>query len=110
MKIILLLISVFSIICKVKKVIKKVKTKVRKVEDKFKVSQDPENINILTISYELTYEKEFALKVVLKTIDDLEHDTQFDALLKTVEEGKEYNLKCKNISVSIIEYRKRCKI
>ena len=65
--------------------------------------KDPENINILTISYELTYDKDSALKVILKTIDDLEHETKFDALLKTVEEKKEYKLKCENISITVIE-------
>ena len=65
--------------------------------------KDPENINILTISYELTYDKDSFLKVILKTIDDLEHETKFDALLKTVEEKKEYKLKCENISITVIE-------
>ena len=105
MRNILLLITIFiSITCKVKYKKKKiVKKKIRNVEDKFKMVKDPENINILTISYELTYDKDSALKVILKTIDDLEHETKFDALLKTVEEKKEYKLKCENISITVIE-------
>ena len=105
MRNILLLITIFiSITCKVKyKKKKNVKKKIRNVEDKFKMVKDPENINILTISYELTYDKDSALKVILKTIDDLEHETKFDALLKTVEEKKEYKLKCENISITVIE-------
>ena len=105
MKIFFLLITFFiSISCKVKKY-KKVKKiyKIRNTEDNVKTVKDPENINILTISYELTYDKKSALKVILKTIDDLEHDTQFDALLKTVDEKKEYELHCENISVTVIE-------
>ena len=105
MRNILLLITIFiSITCKVKYKKKKiVKKKIRNVEDKLKMVKDPENINILTISYELTYDKDSFLKVILKTIDDLEHETKFDALLKTVEEKKEYKLKCENISITVIE-------
>ena len=57
MKIFLLLIAIIiSIICKgnkSKKEKKIEKNKVRNVEDKFKIAQDPENINILSIAYEL---------------------------------------------------------
>ena len=101
MKIYLLLISIIvSIICKRNK---RNKTEIRSAEDTFKIAQDPENINILSIAYELTYDEKSVLKVVLKSIDDLEHDFSFSALLKTEEEKREYRLKCSNTSINIIE-------
>ena len=107
MKIFLLLIAIIiSIICKgnkSKKEKKIEKNKVRNVEDKFKIAQDPENINILSIAYELTYEERSVLKVVLKSIDDLDHDFTFSALLKTEGGKREYKLRCVNTSVTVIE-------
>ena len=107
MKIFLLLIAIIiSIICKgnkSKKEKKIEKNKVRNVEDKFKIAQDPENINILSIAYELTYEERSVLKVVLKSIDDLDHDFTFSALLKTERGKREYKLRCANTSVTVIE-------
>ena len=75
--------------------------KVRNLDEKPKT--DIENINILTVAYELTYDENSVLKVRLKSIDDLEHDISFNALLKSVEGKKEYNLKCDNISDTEIE-------
>ena len=74
---------------------------VRKNEDKLK--NGTENLNILSVAYELTYDKRSVLKVVLKSIDDIEFDLKFSALLKSVEEEKEYKLSCENISITDIE-------
>ena len=73
---------------------------VRKNEDKSK--NGTENLNILSVAYELTYDKRSVLKVVLKSIDDIEFDLKFSALLKSVEEEKEYKLSCENISITDI--------
>ena len=75
--------------------------KIRKLDEEKKT--DIENINILTVAYELTYDKNSVLKVVLKSIDQLDHDFGFNALLKSVDGKKEYNLKCDNISDTEIE-------
>ena len=102
MKIHLLLISIIiiAILCKGNK---RNKTEIRSVEDTFKIAEDPENINILSIAYELTYDEKSVLKVVLKSIDDLDHDFSFSALLKTEEQKREYRLRCSNTSINIIE-------
>ena len=101
MKFLLILISVLiGIICKGKKARKSKKNpqvKLRKMEGR------PENINILSIAYELTYNETSVLKAILKTIDDLEFDVTFDALLKTESGKKDYKLSCQNTSITIIE-------
>ena len=74
---------------------------VRKIEEKSKSTI--ENYNILSVAYELTYDERSVLKVVLKSIDDIESDLIFSALLKSVEEQKEYKLLCENISITDIE-------
>ena len=71
--------------------------KIRKMEGR------PENINILSIAYELTYNETSVLKAILKTIDDLEMDVTFDALLKTESGKKNYKLSCQNTSITVIE-------
>ena len=73
----------------------------RKIEEKSKSTI--ENYNILSVAYELTYDERSVLKVVLKSIDDIESDLTFSALLKSVEEQKEYKLLCENISITDIE-------
>jgi hypothetical protein len=101
MKFLLILISVLiGIICKGKKARKSKKNpqvKLRKMEGR------PENINILSIAYELTYNETSVLKAILKTIDDLEFDVTFEALLKTESGKKDYKLSCQNTSITIIE-------
>ena len=100
MKFLLILIYfLVAISCKGKTVKKnkKLQTKLRKTEGR------PENINILSIAYELTYNEKSVLKVILKTIDDLEMDVGFDALLKTDGGQKEYKLSCQNVSITLIE-------
>ena len=103
MKFLLILISfLIGISCKGKKFKKKKRaqrpqTKIRRTEGR------PENINILSIAYELTYNETSVLKAILKTIDDLEMDVSFDALLKTESGQKEYKLSCENVSITLIE-------
>ena len=75
---------------------------INKIDDN-SIRQDPENINILSIAYELTYLSNSVLKVVLKSIDDLEHDFKFDALLKSEIGKKDYKLRCQNVSITDIE-------
>ena len=64
---------------------------------------NPDNINIETISYELTYNNYSVVKVTIKTYDELEGDVSFHAYLKTYVEGKEYKLNCSTTFYDIIE-------
>ena len=64
---------------------------------------NPDNINIETISYELTYNNYSVVKVTIKTYDELEGDVSFHAYLKTYTEGKEYKLNCSTTFYDIIE-------
>ena len=77
--------------------------KLRNTEDKDNLREDYENINILLVSYELTYDKRSVLKVILRTVDDLEHTMIFFALLKVEGGRKAYRLKCFSVSKNEIE-------
>ena len=101
LKIIFILFSFFISFC-VSQGNRNQKKPINKIDDK-SIRQDPENINILSVAYELTYDSDSVLKVVLKSIDDLDHDFQFDALLKSEIGKKSYKLSCKNVSVTEIE-------
>ena len=61
------------------------------------------NINIESITYELTYNNYSVVKVVIKTYDELENDVLFKAYLKSEEENKEYVLNCYSTFYDIIE-------
>ena len=63
----------------------------------------PYNINIESISYELTYNNYSVVKVVIKTYDSLENDVSFKAYLISEEEEKEYLLNCYSTFYDIIE-------
>ena len=105
MKIFFILFAFFiSIICdnKIKKKVKKFK-KVRKTEEDDGLRVDIENINVLSVAYELTYDERSVLKVVLKLVDDLEHSISFESLLKVEGSSRSYKLKCQNTSVSVVE-------
>jgi glycerophosphoryl diester phosphodiesterase len=113
MKFFLILFSIFiSISCagkkKKKNCIKEKKNpkyELRNIEefDDSNYRRDIENINILSISYELTYDKNSVLKVILKSIDDLEHDINFTAVLRSEKGKKDYILKCSNVSDTLID-------
>ena len=64
---------------------------------------NPDNINIESISYELTYNNYSVVKVVIKTYDEIESDISFIAYLKSREEKKEYILNCSSTFYDIIE-------
>ena len=95
----LLICLIFSILCKGKKV-KNSKKKITKIRN---TQIRPENINILSVSYELTYNETSVLKVILKSIDDFEQNVTFDATLKTESGKKDYKLNCSNITITDIE-------
>ena len=61
------------------------------------------NINIESISYELTYNNYSVVKVTIKTYDELETDISFTAYLKSHESEKSYTLNCKSSFYDIIE-------
>ena len=101
MKIFFILFAFFiSIICDNK--IKKLK-KIRKTQEDDGLRVDIENINVLSVAYELTYDERSVLKVVLKLVDDLEHSISFESLLKIEGSSRSYKLKCQNTSVSVVE-------
>ena len=64
---------------------------------------NPYNINIESISYELTYNNYSVVKVVIKTYDSLDSDVSFKAYLLSEEEEKEYLLHCYSTFYDIIE-------
>ena len=61
------------------------------------------NINIESISYELTYNNYSVVKVVIKTYDSLENDVAFKAYLIAEESHKEHLLHCYSTFYDIIE-------
>ena len=71
-------------------------------------NEDPNNINIESITYELTYNNYSVVKVLIKTYDSLESDVSFKAYLLSEEDDKEYELQCFSTYFDIIEcYSKR---
>ena len=68
-----------------------------------KCEANPYNINIQSISYELTYNNYSVVKVVIKTYDSLDSDVSFKAYLISEEEEKEYLLNCYSTFYDIIE-------
>ena len=63
-----------------------------------------ENIDVLSISYELTYNISAVVKVTIKCLNDLEGaNTSFKACLLSDKEEKEYEIQCQNTSETIIE-------
>ena len=63
-----------------------------KSEDDFYMDYEgnPDNINIESISYELTYNNYSVVKVVIKTYDEINSDISFIGYLKSQVEQKEY--------------------
>ena len=64
---------------------------------------NPNNINIESISYELTYSNSSVVKVVIKTYDEISNDMSFIAYLKSHVEEKYYILNCSNTFYDTIE-------
>ena len=64
---------------------------------------NPDNINIESISYELTYNNYSIVKVVIKTYDEINSDISFIGYLKSQVEQKEYKLNCTSDFYDIIE-------
>ena len=64
---------------------------------------NPYNINIESISYELTYNNYSVVKVVVKTYDQIEMDFSFIAYLRATEQKKDYKLNCSSTFYDTIE-------
>ena len=64
---------------------------------------NPDNINIESILYELTYNNHSVVKVVIKTYDEIESDISFIGFLKSSSGEKEYKLNCSSTFYDIIE-------
>ena len=61
------------------------------------------NINIESISYELTYSNNSVVKVVIKSYDTIDSEFSFIAYLKSYNEKKAYKLNCTSSIYDIIE-------
>jgi len=61
------------------------------------------DIDVLQISYELAYEENYAVKVIIQTINDLDVAVSFPAKLKAFKSKDEFNLNCHNVSSTEIE-------
>ena len=62
-----------------------------------------DNINIVSISYELTYNEFSVVKVIIKIYEGMYNNINFNAYLKSEEEDKEYLLNCSNSYYDTIE-------
>ena len=61
------------------------------------------NIDIVSITYELTYNNFSVVKVIIKSYDEIIKDINFKAYLKSEEEDKNYLLNCENTYYDTIE-------
>ena len=61
------------------------------------------NINLVSISYELTYNNFSVVKVIIKTYDEIMNDIAFKAYLKSEEEDKNYTLSCTSTYYDTVE-------
>ena len=78
--------------------------KIRNSGTKIRNAEEIENIDVLSIAYELTYATTSVIKVIIKTINDLEGaNISFNAFLLSENEDKEYIIHCQNTSETIIE-------
>lgn len=71
--------------------------------ENFKYNEDPNDINIVSISYELTYDDISVVKVIIRTYTEIINDIQFNAYLKSEEGEKEYLLNCSSTFYDTIE-------
>ena len=61
------------------------------------------DIDILQIAYELAYEESYTIKVLIRTINDLDVPVSFPAKFKALKTNDQYNLNCVNITPTDIE-------
>ena len=66
-------------------------------------TENSNNINIESISYELTYNNYSVVKVTIKTYDEFGQDVSFIGYLKSKEGKKEYIMRCSSYFYDIIE-------
>ena len=67
------------------------------------LNEDSNNINIVSISYELTYNDYSVVKVIIKTYNEIYNDIEFNAYLKSEEGNKKYLLNCSNTFYDSVE-------
>ena len=65
-------------------------------------NEDPNSLNIASISYDLTYDETSVVKVTIKTYYELSKNVKFKAFLKTDDELREHILQCQNEFVDLI--------
>lgn len=61
------------------------------------------DIDVLQIAYELAYNESYAIKVLIKTINDLDVPVSFPAKFKALKSNDEYKLSCVNVTPTDIE-------
>ena len=62
------------------------------------------NLNIISISYELSYNDYSVVKVIIKTYDEIAYNVNFNAYLKSDDQDTQYLLNCSNTFYDTIEY------
>lgn len=77
------------------------------VNSQFNTNSEPNtniyNIDYLAITYELTYDNSSVLKALIRTVNDIETNIEFNARLISEKGKKEYKLNCYNTSDRFIE-------
>jgi hypothetical protein len=78
------------------------------VNSQFNIEDSPINTNItnidyLAITYELTYDNSSVLKALIRTVNDIEYNIEFNARLISDKGKNEYKLNCYNTSDRFIE-------
>ena len=70
--------------------------------DTYDYRGNPNELSIVSISYELSYDDSSIVKVLINTYYELGRNIKFKAFLKTEDESKEYSLECSNEFVDSI--------
>ena len=71
--------------------------------DEFDYFDNPNYMNVVSISYELTYDELSVVKVTIKTYNQIEANINFKAYLKSQNEEKKYLLNCSSAFYDTIE-------
>ena len=67
------------------------------------IYRNNDNINVVSISYELTYDNNSVVKVIIKAYDEIVYNINFKAYLKSDDEKTQYVLNCSNSFYDTIE-------
>ena len=70
--------------------------------ERYGYPEDSNSLNVVSISYELTYDETSIVKVTIKTYYEISQNIKFKAFLKTDDELHEHLLECENEFVDLI--------